>query len=75
MKYTATKEWQKLTVKKNSLLQVHRWNVYLKLGDEAPSDESDGLLIDGTVKFTEDYTVWVRSAVTGGLSVPFVIQN
>ncbi|MEY0017861.1 hypothetical protein AB7W42_23390, partial [Providencia rettgeri] len=74
MKYTATKEWQKLAIKANSLLQVHSLSLYLKLGTSEPSDTSDGLIIDGTVKFNEDCTVWVRSAVTGGLDVPFVIQ-
>lgn len=74
MKYTATKAWQKLTVKAGNILQVHYGTIYLHIGDTEPTESDDGLIISNMINFTEDYTIWVKTKAYGNVNSDFVIQ-
>ncbi|MDD9340094.1 MAG: hypothetical protein PV362_10685 [Providencia heimbachae] len=74
MKYTATKAWQKLTVKAGNILQVHYGTIYLHVGANEPKEADDGLIISNMINFTEDYTIWVRTKAYGNVNSDFVVQ-
>lgn len=76
MKYTASKDWQKIEVTEGNVLQVHWGKIYVSFATEKPIDRHDGLIITNGITFNSDSVIWVRTAISEASSnSDFVIQK